>query len=81
MGKLLSGIKPIQFLCTNRIRREIQEIRDEVSLSKVWIIDIYFRWFVCVTQLSEYNIVLGFALYLRILYICIVIFLCYITMV
>lgn len=53
-------------MCIDRIKREIQEIEGEVSLGKVWLIDICFCWRACVTQLSEYSIVLGFALWIAI---------------
>lgn len=54
------------FLYIDRIKREIQEIEGEVSLGKVWLIDICFCWRVCVSQLSEYSIVLGFAVWIAI---------------
>lgn len=64
---MVNVIKAIQFfLYIYRIKREIQKIEGEVSLGKVWLIDIYFCWCMCVTQLSEYNIALGFALWIAI---------------
>lgn len=80
MGKLFGGIKPIQFFCVQiELEGKYKKLKMKCPLARS--IDIYFRWCVCVTQLSEYNIVLGFALYLQILHICIVRYLCFITMV